>query len=52
MWKELNQWLVDRVWNIPGLYTKAQNLVGSKVRNAYQWYQFGWYNVGDIGLAE
>jgi len=52
MWKELNQWLVDRVWNIPGLYTKSQNLVGSKVRNAYQWYQFGWYNVGDIGLAE
>jgi peptide/nickel transport system substrate-binding protein len=52
MWKELNQWLVDRVWNIPGLYTKTQNIVGSRVRNAYQWYQFGWYNVGAIGLTE
>ena len=52
MWKELNQWLVDHVWNIPGLYTKGQNLVGSRVRNAYQWYQFGWYNVGDIGLTK
>lgn len=50
-WKELNQWLVDNVWNIPGSFTRGQNLVGSKVRNAYQWYPFGWYSVGNIGLA-
>ena len=50
-WQELNQWLVDNVWNIPGSYTRGQNLVGSKVRNAFQWYPFGWYSVGNIGLA-
>ncbi|CAB4720149.1 MAG: hypothetical protein F2934_08400 [Actinobacteria bacterium] len=51
MWKALNQWLVDQVWSIPGTYTRAQYLVGSKVRNAYNWYPFGWYAVGNIGLA-
>ena len=50
-WKELNQWLVDNVWNIPGSYTRGQNLVGSKIRNGFQWYPFGWYSVGNIGLA-
>ena len=50
-WQELNQWLVDNVWNIPGSYTRGQNLVGSKVRNGFQWYPFGWYSVGNIGLA-
>ena len=34
------------------LLPKTQNIVGSRVRNAYQWYQFGWYNVGAIGLTE
>ena len=50
-WQELNQWLVDNVWDIPGSYTRGQNLVGSKIRNGYQWYPFGWYSVGNIGLA-
>jgi len=50
-WKALNQWLVDNVWAIPGTYTRIQNLVGSKVRNAYLWYTSGWYAVGNIGLA-
>jgi len=51
LWKELNQYVIDQVWSVPGSATKAQNLVGSKVRGGYQWLPFGWYNIGGIGLA-
>ena len=51
LWKELNQYVIDQVWSIPGSATKSQNLVGSKVRLGYQWLPFGWYNLGGIGLA-
>jgi peptide/nickel transport system substrate-binding protein len=52
VWKELNQYAIDQVWSIPSSVTKVQNIVGSKVRGAYQWLPFGWYNLGDLGLAE
>ncbi len=52
LWQETNQYVLDQAWAVPGSFTKAQNLVGSRVRNAYQWLPFGWYNVGAIGLAE
>ena len=51
LWKELNQYVMDQAWSIPGSATKSQNLVGSNVRGAYQWKPFGWYNLGAIGLA-
>jgi len=51
MWKELNQYVIDQAWSVPGSATKSQNLVGSKVRGAYQWLPFGWYNLGALGLA-
>ena len=51
LWKELNQYVIDQVWSIPGSATKSQNLVGSNVRLGYQWLPFGWYNLGGIGLA-
>jgi peptide/nickel transport system substrate-binding protein len=51
IWKELNQYAIDQVWSILGSATKVQNLVGSNVRGAYQWLPFGWYNLGDLGLA-
>jgi len=51
MWKELNQYVIDQVWSIPGSATKSQNLVGSNVRGAFQWLPFGWYNLGGVGLA-
>lgn len=52
MWQELNQYVLDQAWAVPGNFTKTQNLVGSRVRNAYQWKPYGWYNVGAIGLAK
>jgi len=51
LWKELNQYVIDQVWSIPGSATKSQNLVGSNIRLGYQWLPFGWYNLGGIGLA-
>jgi peptide/nickel transport system substrate-binding protein len=51
LWKELNQYVIDQMWSVPGTATKSQNLVGSNVRGAYQWLPFGWYNLGMIGLA-
>ena len=48
MWKELNQFVVDQLWAIPGVFTKAQELWGSKLGNTYQWGPFGSYNFGDI----
>ena len=48
MWQELNQFVVDQVWAIPGVFTKAQALWGSKLGNTYQWGPFGSYNFGDI----
>ena len=48
MWQELNQYVVDRLWALPGTFLKAQSIWGSKVGNAYQWAPFGSYNYGDL----
>jgi hypothetical protein len=33
---------------LPGTFTKAQSIWGSKVGNAYQWGPFGAFNYGDL----
>ena len=48
MWQELNQFVVDRLWALPGTFTKAQSIWVSKVGNAYQWAPFGAFNYGDL----
>jgi peptide/nickel transport system substrate-binding protein len=48
MWQELNQYVVDRLWALPGTFLKAQSIWGSKVGNTYQWAPFGSYNYGDL----
>ena len=48
MWQELNQFVVDRLWALPGTFSKAQSIWGSKVGNTYQWSPFGSYNYGDL----
>ena len=48
MWQELNQFVVDRLWALPGTFLKAQSIWGSKVGNTYQWSPFGSYNYGDL----
>ena len=48
MWQELNQFVVDRLWALPGTFVKAHSIWGSKVGNTYQWSPFGSYNYGDL----
>lgn len=48
MWKELNQYVIDQMWAIPGTFTKAQDIWGSKVGNTYRWAPFGSFNFGDL----
>ena len=48
LWQELNQYVLDQVWAIPGSFTKAQDIWGSKVGNTYRWGPFGSFNFGDL----
>ena len=48
MWQELNQYVLDQVWAIPGSFTKAQDIWGSKLGNTYRWGPYGSFNFGDL----
>ena len=52
LWQELNQYAVDQLWMLPGTFTKAQDIWGSKVGNTYRWGPFGSFNFGDLYLKK
>ena len=47
-WQELNQYVVDRLWALPGTFTRAQSMWGSKVGGAFQWGPFGAFCYGNL----
>jgi peptide/nickel transport system substrate-binding protein len=47
-WQELNQYVVDRLWALPGSFLKAQSIWGSKVGNTFQWGPFGAFCFGNL----
>ena len=47
-WQELNQFVVDRLWALPGTFTRAQSMWGSKVGGAFQWGPFGAFCYGNL----
>jgi peptide/nickel transport system substrate-binding protein len=49
-WQALNQYVVDRLWALPGTFTKAQAIWGSKVGNAYHWAPYGSFNFGELSV--
>jgi peptide/nickel transport system substrate-binding protein len=49
-WQELNQFVVDRLWALPGTFIKSQSIWGSKVGNAYQWGPYGSFNFGELSV--
>jgi peptide/nickel transport system substrate-binding protein len=49
-WQELNQFVVDRLWALPGTFVKSQSIWGSKVGNAYQWGPYGSFNFGELSV--
>ena len=51
-WQELNQYVLDQVWAVPGSFTKAQDIWGSKVGNTYRWGPFGSFNFGDLFIKK
>ena len=51
-WQALNQFLVDQLWSIPGTFTKAQDLWGSKVGNAYRWSSTGSFLFGELYVKQ
>ena len=51
-WQELNQYVLDQAWSIPGSFTKGQDIWGSKVGNTYRWGPFGSFNFGDLFIKQ
>ncbi len=47
-WQELNQYVVDRLWALPGTFLKSQSIWGSKVGNTFQWGPFGAFCFGNL----
>lgn len=47
-WQKLNQYVVDRLWALPGTFLKAQSIWGSKVGNTFQWGPFGAFCFGNL----
>lgn len=47
-WQELNQYVVDRLWALPGSFLKAQSIWGSKVGGTFQWGPFGAFCFGNL----
>jgi peptide/nickel transport system substrate-binding protein len=47
-WQELNQYVVDRLWALPGTFLKAQSMWGSQVGNTFQWGPFGAFCFGNL----
>jgi peptide/nickel transport system substrate-binding protein len=48
MWAELNQYVVDQMWIVPGIFSKTQEIWGSGLGGIYFWEPQGAPSFGDI----
>jgi len=48
MWAELNQYVMDQMWVIPGVFSKTQEVWGSGLGGVYFWEPQGAPSFGDI----
>ena len=48
MWAELNQYAMDQMWIIPGVFSKSQEIWGSGLGGVYFWEPQGAPSFGDI----
>jgi len=48
MWAELNQYAIDQMWVIPGVFSKTQEVWGSGLGGVYFWESQGAPSFGDI----
>lgn len=49
-WAALNQYVMDQMWVIPGLFTKTQYMWGSDLTGVYLWAPYGCPGFNDIGV--
>jgi peptide/nickel transport system substrate-binding protein len=49
-WAALNQYVMDQMWVIPGLFTKTQYHWGSDLTGVYLWAPYGCPGFNDIGV--
>jgi len=48
MWAELNQYVVDQMWIVPGIFSKTQEIWGSGLGGIFFWEPQGAPSFGDI----
>ena len=48
MWAELNQYVVDQMWIVPGIFSKTQEMWGSGLGGVFFWEPQGAPSFGDI----
>ena len=51
-WAALNQYVMDQMWIIPGVFSKTQEMWGSKLTGVYFWEPQGAPSFGDIQIAK
>ena len=49
-WAALNQYVMDNMWVIPGVFSKTQEMWGSKLEGVYFWEPQGAPSFGDIKI--
>jgi len=49
-WAALNQYVMDKMWVLPGLFTKTQYHWGSDLTGVYLWQPYGCPGFNDIGV--
>jgi peptide/nickel transport system substrate-binding protein len=48
MWAELNQYVVDQMWIVPGIFSKTQEIWGSGLGGIFFWEPQGAPSFGDL----
>jgi peptide/nickel transport system substrate-binding protein len=51
-WAALNQYVMDQMWVIPGVFSKTQEMWGSKLTGVFFWEPQGAPSFGDIQIAK
>lgn len=51
-WAALNQFVMDQMWVLPGLFTKTQYHWGSNLTGVYLWAPYGCPGFNDIGVKK
>jgi peptide/nickel transport system substrate-binding protein len=49
-WAELNQYVMEQMWVLPGLFTKTQYHWGENLTGVYLWAPYGCPGFNDIGV--